>query len=37
VFVFHEPFGKSKLIAFCFIWAALIVYSSSMLRRSSKA
>jgi chloramphenicol-sensitive protein RarD len=36
VFVFHEPFGKSKLIAFCFIWAALIVYSSSMLRRSSK-
>jgi len=32
VFVFHEGFGVEKLIAFAFIWAALIVYSVSMLR-----
>jgi len=34
VFVFGEPFGTTKLIAFLFIWAALIVYSWSMLRQS---
>lgn len=32
VFVFGEPFGTAKLVAFVFIWAALIIYSSSMLR-----
>ncbi|MCW5710443.1 EamA family transporter RarD [Shinella sp.] len=32
VFAFDEPFGTTKLIAFAFIWAALILYSSSMLR-----
>lgn len=32
VFVFKEPFGSTKLIAFCFIWAALLVYSVSMYR-----
>ena len=32
VFVFREPFGTTKLIAFCFIWAALLVYSVSMFR-----
>ena len=32
VFVFHEAFGTTKLIAFCFIWAALVVYSVSMFR-----
>ncbi|MGV3551722.1 EamA family transporter RarD [Rhizobium sp.] len=32
VFVFKEPFGTTKLIAFGFIWAALVVYSVSMLR-----
>lgn len=32
VFVFREPFGTTKLIAFCFIWAALVVYSVSMFR-----
>ncbi|MCB1448011.1 MAG: EamA family transporter RarD [Rhizobiaceae bacterium] len=32
VFVFREPFGSTKLIAFCFIWAALVVYSVSMFR-----
>lgn len=32
VFVFREPFGMTKLIAFCFIWTSLIVYSVSMFR-----
>lgn len=32
VFVFQEPFGTTKLVAFCFIWASLVVYSVSMLR-----
>jgi len=32
VFVFKEPFGSTKLIAFCFIWASLVVYSVSMFR-----
>lgn len=31
VFVFHEPFGLTKLIAFGFIWAALAIYTSSAL------
>lgn len=34
VFVFHEPFGTAKLFAFGFIWAALAVYSTSMLMDS---
>jgi len=32
IFVFEEPFGSTKLIAFCFIWAALVIYSVSMYR-----
>jgi chloramphenicol-sensitive protein RarD len=32
IFVFKEPFGSTKLIAFCFIWAALVIYSISMFR-----
>jgi chloramphenicol-sensitive protein RarD len=32
IFVFHEPFGATKLVAFVFIWASLIVYSWSMFR-----
>lgn len=32
VFAFGEPFGMVKLIAFAFIWAALLIYSGSMLR-----
>ncbi len=32
VFIFDEPFGTVKLIAFALIWAALIIYSGSMLR-----
>ena len=33
VFVFDEPFSQTKLVAFGFIWAALLIYSWSMLRR----
>ncbi len=32
VFVFHEPFGQTKFIAFLFIWAGLITYSWPMIR-----
>lgn len=32
VFVFHEPFGQTKLIAFLFIWAGLVTYSWPMIR-----
>lgn len=31
VFAFGEPFGTTTLIAFLFIWAALFIYSGSML------
>ncbi|MCA1438965.1 EamA family transporter RarD [Ensifer sp. IC4062] len=34
VFVFHEPFGTAKLIAFALIWGALVVYSGAMLAES---
>ena len=34
VFLFGEPFSQVKLVAFGFIWAALAVYSLSILRRS---
>ena len=32
VFVFKEPFGLYKLIAFILIWIALAIYTSSLLR-----
>ena len=34
VFAFHEPFGAAKLAAFILIWAALAIYSRSMLLES---
>jgi chloramphenicol-sensitive protein RarD len=33
VFVFDEPFGRGKAIAFPMIWLALIIYSTSMFRQ----
>lgn len=33
VFVFGEPFGTARAIAFPMIWAALLIYTGSMLRR----
>ncbi|SMF50359.1 chloramphenicol-sensitive protein RarD [Xaviernesmea oryzae] len=34
VFVFHEPLGSVKLGAFVLIWAALVLYTWSMLRQA---
>ncbi|NBE08663.1 EamA family transporter RarD [Paragemmobacter ruber] len=33
VFVFGEPFGTARAVAFPMIWAALVIYTGSMLRR----
>ncbi len=33
VFVFKEPFSLTKLLAFGFIWAALAIYTLSLLRQ----
>lgn len=32
VFIFKEPFGMAKLAAFGFIWAALIIYTWSLIK-----
>ena len=32
VFVFDEPFGQARMIAFPMIWAALVIYSAAMWR-----
>jgi chloramphenicol-sensitive protein RarD len=34
VFVFGEPMGHARMIAFPMIWAALVIYTGSMLRQS---
>ncbi|NIZ12952.1 EamA family transporter RarD [Phaeobacter sp. HF9A] len=33
VFVFKEPFGGARMVAFPLIWAALVIYSVSLLRQ----
>ena len=37
VFVFDEPFGRAKMIAFPMIWAALLIYTVSMVRQARAA
>ena len=37
VFVFDEPFGRARAIAFPLIWLALIVYTSSMIKQMRSA
>lgn len=37
VFVFGEPFGTAKLVAFCMIWAALALYSYSFFAQRGRA
>jgi chloramphenicol-sensitive protein RarD len=37
VFAFHEPFGPARLLAFGLIWAALALYTWSMLRGPARA
>lgn len=34
VFVFGEPFGRARMIAFPMIWAALVIYTVSMVRQA---
>jgi chloramphenicol-sensitive protein RarD len=34
VFVFGEPFGRGKMIAFPMIWVALVIYTVSMVRQA---
>lgn len=34
VLVFGEPFGSARMIAFPLIWAALVIYSVSLLRQA---
>jgi chloramphenicol-sensitive protein RarD len=36
VFAFHEPLSGIKLTAFLFIWAALVVYTTSLLRQKRR-
>lgn len=33
VFVFDEPFGRARAIAFPLIWLSLVIYTTSMLRQ----
>jgi len=37
VVVFKEPFGQARMIAFPLIWAALVIYSVSMIRQMRAA
>lgn len=37
VFVFEEPFGRARMIAFPMIWMALVIYTGSMLRQMRAA
>ena len=37
VFVFGEPFGRARMIAFPLIWLALIVYTTSLIRQARAA
>ena len=37
VFVFAEPFGPARAVAFPLIWAALILYTASMIRTARTA
>jgi len=36
VFVYDEPFGRDRFIAFCFIWAGLILYAFDSVRIARK-
>lgn len=37
VFLFGEPFGRGKMIAFPMIWVALVIYTVSMVRQARAA
>lgn len=35
VFVFGEPFDTGKLLAFTFIWAAVVIYTAAIIKKSA--
>ena len=37
VFIFGEPFGRAKMVAFPLIWSALVIYSGAMLVQARSA
>jgi chloramphenicol-sensitive protein RarD len=37
VFLFDEPFGQAERIAFPMIWAALALYTASLLQQARRA
>jgi chloramphenicol-sensitive protein RarD len=37
VFVFNEPFGPARAVAFPLIWGALILYTVTMIRNARAA
>ena len=37
VFIFGEPFGQVKMIAFSMIWLALVIYATSMVSQARAA
>ncbi|WP_299562290.1 EamA family transporter RarD [uncultured Sulfitobacter sp.] len=37
VFIFGEPFGRARMIAFPLIWLALVIYTTSMVRQMRTA
>ncbi|WP_372423830.1 EamA family transporter RarD [Salinarimonas chemoclinalis] len=37
VFLFDEPFGGTQLLAFSMIWAALVIYTASLVHRARGA
>lgn len=37
VFAFGEPFSSGRLVAFAFIWAALVVYTASLFARGRRS
>lgn len=36
IFVYGEPFNSTQLITFCFIWLALLLYSSEQFRHNQR-
>lgn len=36
VFIFDEPFGTARMIAFPMIWTALVIYTVSLIRQSRR-
>lgn len=36
IFAYGEPFNRVQLITFCFIWAALLIYSTEQMRHNKR-